>query len=274
MNFKKFSYAYNKHGTIGFINTLLGKLGLRYRFELPINKLIFFLNKEIEKKSKNRVLSGNYKNLYLDINKNWSKLDISSKFLGFYEKEVQDKIINEQENKKNKKKYFVNLGAGDGFHPLGLLKKKLFNKSILYEMDKDARQLIYKNAKKNHLSKKIIVRKKAEINFLDELIDSNFYLKDCFFLFDIEGDEFKILNKKNIEKLKNSTLLIEIHHFYKDPKKLIKELSVFFKLKFITTESRDLSKLKFLDNFHDTEKWLLVNEGRPSKMEWILCNSK
>ena len=44
MNFKKFSYAYNKHGTIGFINTLLGKLGLRYRFELPINKLIFFLN--------------------------------------------------------------------------------------------------------------------------------------------------------------------------------------------------------------------------------------
>ena len=155
MNFKKFSYAYNKHGLIGFINTLLSKLGLRYRFELPINRLIFFLNKEIEKKSKNRVLSGNYKNLYLDINKNWSKLDIASKFLGFYEKEIQDKIIKEQGNKRNKKKYFVNLGAGDGFHPLGLLKKKLFNKSILYEMDKDARHLIYKNAKKITCHKKL-----------------------------------------------------------------------------------------------------------------------
>ena len=274
MNFQKFSYSYKKHGLIGFANTLFSKIGLKYRFNLPINKLILFLNNEVEKKSKNKILSGNYKNLYLEINKNWSKLDIASKYLGFYEQEVQNEIINNKKINKSKKKYFINLGAGDGYHSLGLLKKNLFNKSILYEMNKDGRNLIFKNAKKNKLSKKIIIKDKAEINFLDGLIHNKFNMKDCFFLFDIEGDEFKILNDQNIRKLKKSTLLIEIHHFYQNPNKLIKKLKVFFKLKFITTESRNLSKIKFLDKFHDIEKWLLVNEGRPSKMQWILCDPK
>ena len=166
------------------------------------------------------------------------------------------------------------MGAGDGFHPFGLLKKNLFKKSILYEVNNDSRQLIFKNSKKNSLSKRIIVKGKAEINFLDDLSYNKFSLEDCFFLFDIEGGEFRLLNDKNIKRLKKSILIIEIHHFYQNPKKLIDKLKPFFKLKFLTTGNRNLSKIKFLDNFHDIEKWLLVNEGRPSKMEWIFCHPK
>ena len=44
-------------------------------------------------------------------------------------------------------------------------------------------------------------------------------------------------------------------------------------LKF-TTENRDLSKIKILDIFHDYEKWLMAQEGRPCKMEWIVCIPK
>ena len=33
MNLSKFQFAYEKHGIIGFINVLLGKLGFKYRLE-------------------------------------------------------------------------------------------------------------------------------------------------------------------------------------------------------------------------------------------------
>ena len=47
-----------------------------------------------------------------------------------------------------------------------------------------------------------------------------------------------------------------------------------FKTKILTTENRDLSNYKLIENLHDTEKWLLVNEGRPKKMQWIVCTPR
>ena len=81
-------------------------------------------------------------------------------------------------------------------------------------------------------------------------------------------------------KLKKSNLLIELHPMYKindkrqDKVSLIKNLKKFFKIKILTTTNRDLSKFKFLDSISDNEKWLLVSEGRPEKMEWLICVPK
>jgi len=114
----------------------------------------------------------------------------------------------------------------------------------------------------------------ADENFLSNNCFKKHKLKDCLFLIDIEGGEFKILNNKNLNLLKKSILIIEIHDFYFSPKNLIKKLSKIFKTSFITTEDRNLSSFKVLENFHDNEKWLMVNEGRPKKMIWIICKPK
>ena len=45
-------------------------------------------------------------------------------------------------------------------------------------------------------------------------------------------------------------------------------------MKSLTTGKRDLSKYKILDEIHDNEKWLVVNEDRPKKMEWLVCIPK
>ena len=55
---------------------------------------------------------------------------------------------------------------------------------------------------------------------------------------------------------------------------LIKRLKKFFKIEILTTTNRDLSQFKFLDSMSDLEKWLLVSEGRPEKMEWLICIPK
>lgn len=274
MNLTKFNYAYSRHGFVGFVNVLLGKIGFKYRLKTPLDRIIFYHGKRIESLSKNKILNGYYKNTHLQINKNWSSYDTASKFLGLYEKEVQDEIINIQKNKKNKKKYFVNLGAGEGYHLIGLLSKKLFSFGVAYEIDPIAKKILKENLVKNKLSNKASLLNKADENFLENSFPKKLKLKDCFFLIDIEGDEFKLLNKYNLNKLKESVLIIELHDFYFSPKKLISELNKIFKTKIITTKNRDLSNFKEIEDLHDTEKWLLVNEGRPKKMQWIVCTQK
>ena len=274
MNLTKFSYAYSRHGLVGFVNVLFGKLGFKYRMNTPLDRIIFYHGNKIENLSKNKILNGSYKNTHLEINKNWNSYDTASKFLGMYEKEIQDEIIEIQRNKKNKKKYFVNLGAGEGYHLIGLLKKKLFKFGVAYEIDPNAKRILKENLVKNKISKKTSILNKADENFLEDSFPKNLRLKDCFFLIDIEGDEFKILNKYNLNKLKKSVMIIELHDFYFSPKKLISQLKKIFKTKIITTGNRDLSNYKLIENLHDTEKWLLVNEGRPKKMHWIVCLPK
>ena len=274
MNLSKFTFAYSRHGLIGFFNVMLGKIGIRYRLKTPLDKIIFYLGRNIEKLSKNKILDGIYKDTHLEINRNWNSYDVASKFLGLYEKEVQDEIFNIQKNKKIKKKNLINLGAGEGYHLIGALKKKLFRYGVVYEMDNDAKNILKKNLVKNNLQNKVVIFDKVEENFLKKLFPKKFKLRDCFFLIDIEGDEFKLLNRHNLSKLNKSILIIELHDFYFSPNKLLSSLKKIYKLKVISTENRNLSKFKILENLPDAEKWLLVNEGRPKKMEWIICVPK
>ncbi len=272
MNIKKIIFAYSRHGMIGFFNVLLGKIGFRYRLRTPIDRVIFQLAKHIEKLSNNKIQSGPYKDTHMQINKEWSMHDTSSKLLGLYEKEVQDEIINIQ-NSKYKKRFFVNIGAGEGYHLTGALKTKVFEYGIGYEIDKSAKKLLKDNMNNNNIDEYHLFDK-AEKNFLENKIFKEKNLNDCLFLIDIEGDEFEILNNDNLKRLENSVLIVEIHDFIKSPDKLIKDLSDKFITKKLTTGNRDLSKIKIVEIFHDYEKWLMVQEGRPRKMEWIVCIPK
>ena len=57
MNFNKFTYAYSRHGIIGFFNVLLGKIGLKNRLTTPIDRVIFKLAEHVEKLSQNMIQS-------------------------------------------------------------------------------------------------------------------------------------------------------------------------------------------------------------------------
>tara|TARA_Y100000741_G_scaffold361481_1_gene345531 strand:- start:96 stop:938 length:843 start_codon:yes stop_codon:yes gene_type:complete len=280
MNLSKFKFGYEKYGFTGFVNVLLGKIGSKYRIQSELKRMIIWHGKNIAQMCKNRIISGYYKGVKIEINSNWNTTDAASKYLGLYELEVQKNIINLQKKKKFKKKFLINLGAGEGYHPISLLKKKIFNNAILYETDKNGQDLIKRNSKTNKISNKIKILGEAKVDFLDDHHFMKLNLKNCFFLLDIESDEFKLLNKENIFKLRKSNLLIEIHPMYlKNGKRqnkiiLINKLKKFFKIEILTTKSRDLSGYKFLDNLSDLEKSILVSEGRPEKMEWLSCVPK
>jgi len=147
------------------------------------------LAKDIIKLTKCVVCNGYYKSLKLKAGEKNNRIDISSKLLGFYEQQVQEKIIELQ--KKYKIKYLINFGAEEGFHALGLVKNNYFRKALCFEIDKLTRSKLIDNIKINKISKKILVFSQANFKDIVNNLNST-QLKKTLFLVDIEGEEFKL----------------------------------------------------------------------------------
>ena len=136
MNYQKFSYSYDRNGLIGVINVLLGKIGIKFRFKSLMELRIIWIANHIKRFTNNTVNTGLYKGMKVHNNTFWSQKDISTRLLGFYELEVQNVILKIQSILKLKKKFLINIGGGDGYHAVGLLRSKIFQKSIIFEIDK------------------------------------------------------------------------------------------------------------------------------------------
>jgi hypothetical protein len=278
MNYVKRIYIkYQKDGIWRVVSFLLKKIKIQTKYSSFIHKKKTLLAKDIIKLTKCIVGSGYYKSLKLKGDYNWNKdnIDISSKLLGCYEQQVQEKII-ELKN-KYKLKYLINFGAGEGFHALGLIKNNYFRKALCFEINKLTRNILFGNIKINKINKKILIFSKA--NFKDIANNLNaIKLKRSLFLVDIEGEEFNLFNQKNLIYYKNSFLIIENHQNFFKNKKL---KNVFFKLinknfnvKILNDGGRNPNLIKKLENLNDDEKWLLMSENRPCRMNWIILIPK
>ena len=268
MNLSKFNHAYKRDGIIGFLNIFLGKLGIKFRFQTSIQKRVKYLEKQLKNFTKNLVQSGPYKNLEISSDVNWSDQDFSSKILGVYEEEVQKKLI--EWNVEN----FVNLGGAEGYHGLGQLLTKTKSRLFVFEQDNISQKILKKNSEINNLQEKVTILGRAETNFLDQIKEFNIDLKNTCFLFVIEGGEYQLLNKSVLGELNKSKLIIELHLDEISQNKLLDDLNLFFNIEILTTTKRDLSKFKFLENYHDIDRWLMVSENRPTMMRWVVCEPK
>mgnify|MGYP001202818320 CR=1 FL=1 len=280
MNISKFKYAKSRDGIIGFLNVLSGKIGFKFRFLTAIDKRKIWLVDHLFSITSGEIISGLFKGMKLAKKSNWDKkiykfnTDLSSKIVGCYEKEVQDKIAELQ--KKNKKKYFVNFGAGEGYFALGVLHSGLFEKSLAFEISSKSRDIMSENSKLNNLEEKLLVKDIANKNFLIDIEENFKKLNDIFLLVDIEGDEFNIFNEKNLEPIKNCNLIIEFHelHEHKKNQEFISKIKKYFNVEIMKTSNRDFSKISILKNLNDDDRWLIASENRPYSMTWLVCSPK
>jgi len=276
MNYlKKIYIKYEKDGIWRIVSILLKKIGIKTTYTSFMHKKKFNLYKKISKITKHKVVNGYYKSLILSKNYSWNKynVDLSSKLLGCYEEQVQEKIIHIK--KKNNLKYLVVFGASEGFHALGLIKNKFFSKAFIFEKDDRSRKILINNSKINKI-KKINIFAEADFSSIASFLNKN--AKKTLFLVDIEGEEFNILNKKNLPYYQNSFLIIENHANLIKNSKL---KNIFFKLinknfnvNYLENGSRNPHKFKYLDFLDDDEKWIIMSENRPCAMNWLILSPK
>jgi hypothetical protein len=252
---------------LDFLINLTFRIIKRYKKKLII--------KEISNFNSSKIISGAYKSVFINSLNKFSG-DLPSKLLGIYEEQVQNKII--EINKKKKLKFLINFGASEGYHVIGLIKNKIFEKAIAFEIDEEIKKRLIDNIKKNNISSKIIVLGKASFQDICKLIKFE-DLKKSLFLVDIEGEEFTLFNRKNLSYFKNSYLIIENHQkLLKNKKNLIKNFFILiknnFKLIKIHHSNKNPFMIESIKNFDEDSKWLAMSECRSTNQDWLLCVPK
>ena len=172
--------------------------------------------------------------------------------------------------------FFIDCGAAEGFHIISLLKKKIFKTAVAFEINKKSRDLLIKNAINNNVKKKISVYSKANFASLKKLEIKNF--KKTLFLLDIEGAEFNLFDKNFCRYFSKSFFIIEDHNFIilnkKKTNSFYKTIKKFFKVEFVDDNFENPLNYKILDNLTEDEKYLILSEGRPLRMQWIILLPK
>lgn len=225
------------------------------------------LSREIDELLTSKVKYGLFAGLRFDNRHSWIPYNRGNMLLGLYEKEVVTSIASSSHSKD----YFIDIGAADGYFGLGVLTAKLFKHSYVFESSSKGQEIILANAVLNDLTNQISVYPKAELNFLDNISES--HVKNSVVLIDIEGAEFELLSEYNLEKLRDSHLIIELHHeFVVDGLELLEKLrervNKWFKIEILETSWRDLSKISEISKWSDTDRWILCSEGRPMSPIW------
>ena len=273
--FKKYKKIHEKHGLDGiyyyFLNKNIKKTGLNNFIDKKKNTL----GKIISNYSKQKILYGPYKNTKIINSFSWSNIDAASKYLGTYESHIQEKII--ELTKKFKLKFFIDLGAAEGYHLISLVKKNFFLKGFAFEINKQSRILLKKNALANKVTNKIKIFSKAEFDTMKNILSIN-QLNKALFLVDIEGHEFSLFNEKFCTFFSNSFFIIEDHNFNEKSKKkkdnFYKIVNKYFKVEIIKDRAKNPFDYKILDSFTDDEKYLMISEGRPKTMQWLILFPK
>ena len=223
---------------------------------------------ELSELYKSQIQYGPFKGLLLPVSYSWGKSDRASMLLGLYEKE----ILNILQNLSGNQKYFVNLGAADGYYGAGVLVNNLFKKSICFELSEYGRKIIYEVAKKNNVLDRIEIRGIADKYFYNHISDE--IINNSLLFVDIEGAEFNVLTESAFQKFHKSIIIVELHDwFFNDAinkeRELVKSSIKTHSITQITTESRDLSKFDDLKLYNDDDRWIICSEGRGQLMRWF-----
>ena len=195
--------------------------------------------------------------------------DFGSMLLGLYEAEVVALI---EDLCKKSRSYFIDIGAAEGYYPIGVLVGGLVEKAYAFESDERGRDTIAKNAERNKVGNSLIIHGQASLDSLSTAIEENGN-QQAVILCDIAGGEFELFNRQVLRRLSDHHLIIEIHNwvdsFEVKYRELLANASNFFRLGFIPARDRQISHLAELDEFTDDNRLLLMSEGRPNRMRYL-----
>jgi hypothetical protein len=190
------------------------------------------------------------------------------KILGTYEKEIQE--VFEQWNHK-KFNRFINVGGAEGFYAVGITKKFEVEEAIVYEMLEKGQSMIRTISEKNRVSTCVQIHSKCEEHDLYKLCDE--CAKDLVFI-DVEGAEIELLSSRVLERLRNSTVVVEAHDFQVDNcTNLVRQMfSNTHVTKVISSRARIEKDFPLSYPFPKAIKLAMMDERRPGVMNWIIAS--
>jgi ribosomal protein L11 methylase PrmA len=206
----------------------------------------------------------------LSMHATWGDGDIAAKLLGIYEQELHDDLFLFAQNQYDE---IIDVGSAEGYYAVGsaLLFKGTHVRA--YDTDPLSQKVLRENSELNNVSEFVEPCGICEHSTLIERTND----RRTLVILDCEGGEMTLLEKDSvINALKNSDLIVECHDFihHNATGVLIQRLYDTHRIKIVYSGGRDPSSFPFLSHMPDSQRWLLINENRPTLMNWLVCSSK
>ncbi len=198
----------------------------------------------------------------------WGQADVFTKLLGIYEQQNHSIFA------KSKKTTLVDLGAADGYWGVGLVQAGYFERSVCFEQKRGGRQVIKRTAQSNGVREQVSVNGLATASTVRRKVLSEHSPEDLFFLIDIEGGEFDLLDFKFFSEFRSAEFLIELHSGgvwlgAEKEERLLRDAELLFDVTLVDDTKRDLLQLRSELALPDDLTWLFASEGRGYPMRWM-----
>ena len=245
------------------------------------NPLLNFFVKQYRKKIAKQLFNdasgivdrGPFKDMKLGQKVHWGKADVAAKIYGLYESEILDII------KDKKFDALVNLGAADGYYPIGMLMQNMISHAYCFEENPLGKKYINENAKLNNISNNITMFGRADTEFHSQLPEG-VAGKNNLLLCDIEGGEFDLFTKDVVSAFNRSMFIIELHDevFEYDnavqKRKNLIDLFSDFDVQIIQSKPKQWSDIPQISALSDNDRALVCSEGRRGLGEWLIATPK
>lgn len=216
---------------------------------------------------------GPFKGLKLNRDTWWGKLDLGNQCLGLYEKELLHFFQNIRENEFST---LIDIGAADGYYAVGALVSGIFDSVICFEQSASGRETIHRNWENNGSIGNLSILGAADANSIAEIPESR--LKKSLLIVDIEGAEFNLLTDQVLDKLQESTIVVEIHNWvdgfidlYAD---LLRRANKNHQIHVLERIQRSTTEIPELRDFTDDNRLLVTSERRPCLMRFLLLQPR
>ena len=257
-------------------------LRINYRIEKVIIIIVFalkledavtqtrreVLGKKVWEYYGGEIAYGPFKGVKINNHSDWSGTkDIGPKIFGLYENQILEWI------QRKKFDLLIDIGAADGYYALGILSSKIASRAVTFEISINDREITKASAIINNVDDKISIKGEATTSEIIEVLKS---CSNGLIIMDIEGGEYNLITSELLKAAKNSCLIIELHEVVnKDIQvNLLNLCKQFHQFEELTSLERNFPRDKFIEKLTDNERSLLLSEGRPYAMSWVVLSPK
>lgn len=189
---------------------------------------------------------------------------LATKLLGAYEHEIDDALSTVEGHD-----IFVDVGSGEGFYCVSVARRAPGVNVIGYETDDSERKIAAEVARINEVS--IDLRGTASHEAFEELPAGLLFL-----MTDVEGYEYELVDPVAAPRLREATLLIEVHPFTREGLRqtLIDRFAETHEIELIEGEAKRLDDYPELNGWPSKLSEMAVFEGRSQLPEWLFMRPK
>lgn len=217
-----------------------------------------------------KVQAGPFAGMVLPELSSWSGGYLAPKILGCYEAELHDALEHAIAQQPD---VVINVGCAEGYYAVGLARRLPNARTFAFDISTEAQAACTSAARMNGVGDRVTVLGECDARQLVELTRG---CRRALLVIDCEGTEVQLLSAEALPQLRQCDIIVELHDF------VDRSISATLGARLLPTHDvtavregpRDPAGVDILSRLGTLDRTLLVCEGRPELMHWLVCRAR